>query len=277
MITASIVLYRTNMAQLETAIKSYSPRENRLLFLVDNSPERTVMPPALSGGSIEYIFTGENVGYGTGHNIAIKKALALGSDYHVVLNPDTRFEPDVIDGLEKFMDENQDCGHVMPKILNPDGEIQHLCKLIPSPVDLIFKRFFLGKIQNRLSYKFRLDFADYNEQMEAPYLSGCFMFFRTAALQDVGLFDERFFMYPEDIDITRRIHAKWRTVYYPKVSIYHEHAAESYKSRRMLKIHVQNMIRYFNKWGWIFDKERRAVNTKILSQLGWGKTGRRIK
>ena len=93
------------------------------------------------------------------------------------------------------------------------------------------------------------------------------MFFRTAVLQKVGLFDERFFMYPEDIDITRRIHKYFRTLYYPQVAVYHDHAKESYVTRRMLWIHIKNLIKYFNKWGWFFDKERQEINRKTLENL----------
>jgi hypothetical protein len=70
-------------------------------------------------------------------------------------------------------------------------------------------------------------------------------------------------MYPEDIDLTRRIHQKFRTVFYPEVSIVHHHAQSSYVNFKMLILHTWNMIKYFNKWGWFFDKERREVNKKL--------------
>ena len=92
----------------------------------------------------------------------------------------------------------------MPKVYYPNGELQYLCKLIPTPFDLMFKRFLPSSIVERRMIKFQLRFTKYNKIMNVPYLSGCFMFFRISALQDIGLFDERFFMYPEDIDITRR-------------------------------------------------------------------------
>lgn len=89
--------------------------------------------------------------------------------------------------------------------------------------------------------------------------------------QKVGLFDERFFMYPEDIDITRRMHRWYRTMFVPSVTIVHAHRAASYKNKKMLKIHMVNMIKYFNKWGWIVDKERSAWNRKLLDELGYKK------
>lgn len=100
------------------------------------------------------------------------------------------------------------------------------------------------------------------------------MFFRVEALKDVGLFDERFFMYPEDIDITRRMHAKYRTMFYPFVSIVHAHAAASKTNKKMLKIHILNMIKYFNKWGWLFDKERKQFNAQLQREISSSKIGK---
>ena len=241
MITASIVLYKTPRVFFKTCSL------NKI---------------------IEYI-PHENTGYGASHNIAIRKAIEMNSDYHVVLNPDIRFDPDVLKSLYNYMEEHKEIGHVMPKIVNESGEIQYLCKLLPSPFDLIFKRFLPKTITKKATYKFQLRFSDYDKEMDVPYLSGCFMFFRTSALTEVNGFDERFFMYPEDIDITSRIHRNWRTVYYPRVFVYHLHAAESYHSKKMLLIHIQNMIKYFNKWGWFFDNERKKFNKETLQKLNY--------
>ena len=79
--------------------------------------------------------------------------------------------------------------------------------------------------------------------MNIPYHQGSFMFFRTACFHIVGLFDERFFMYPEDIDITRRMHKHYKTMFWPGVTIVHAHRAASYKSKKMLIIHMKNMIK----------------------------------
>ena len=98
---------------------------------------------------------------------------------------------------------------------------------------------------------------------------GSFMFFRVACFEKVGLFDERFFMYPEDIDITRRMHRYYRTMFWPEVTIVHAHKAESYKNPKMLRIHIVNIIRYFNKWGWFCDKERTLWNRRLLQELSY--------
>lgn len=115
--------------------------------------------------------------------------------------------------------------------------------------------------------KYLLKHLDDTATWDIPYHQGSFMFLRKDALKAAGLFDERFFMYPEDIDLTRRIHRHYRTLYWPGVTITHSHRAASYHSPRMLWIHVTNMIRYFNKWGWLRDEERRRMNDAISRYL----------
>ena len=269
MITASIVLYNTPKFQVETVLKSVLDSKSiEKLYVIDNSPNDWWRCLEKTSTIIRYVYN-ENTGYGASHNLAMRKAVEEGSSYHVVLNPDLKFDSNVIQALYEFMEAHKDVGHVMPKILNQEGELQYLCKLVPSPFDLIFKRFLPKSFSKKSSYKFQLKFADYDKEMDVPYLSGCFMFFRMEAVKKVNGFDERFFMYPEDIDITRRIHRFYRTVYYPKVFVYHLHAAESYHSRKMLKVHIQNMIKYFNKWGWFIDSERNHFNKETLEKLDY--------
>ncbi|WP_302575450.1 glycosyltransferase family 2 protein [uncultured Duncaniella sp.] len=266
MITASIVTFHTKHDELTRLIECVRKSSIDHLYIIDNSSNDELREFIKSHESIHYIHS-LNLGYGSGHNIAIRKSIEIGADYHVVLNPDIYWGGDVIGELTKYMDRNPDVGQVMPKVFYPDGRLQYLCKMCPSPMDLIFKRFFPSKLTEKRLHKFQLRSTRYDKPMNVPYLSGCFMFFRVEALKDVGLFDERFFMYPEDIDITRRMHAKYRTMFYPFVSIVHAHAAASKTNKKMLKIHILNMIKYFNKWGWLFDKERKQFNAQLQREI----------
>ena len=92
------------------------------------------------------------------------------------------------------------------------------------------------------------------------------MFLRTEAVLKARLFDERYFMYPEDIDLTRTIHRDYITLYWPQITIIHNHERGSYKNPHLLKVHIKNMCLYFNKWGWFCDKERRLFNRLTLQQ-----------
>jgi len=170
------------------------------------------------------------------------------------------------------MDLNTDVGLIMPKVFYPNGELQYLCKLIPTPVDILFRWLLPSALFKKRDNRFKLLFSNYNKTMNVPYLSGCFMFFRINILNDIGFFDERFFMHFEDLDLSRRIHEKYRTMYFPFVSIVHAHAASHRKNLKMMLIGLKSAIKYFNKWGWWFDKGRRQFNSRILGELGFEKS-----
>jgi len=273
-INISIVLFKNDMDLVQKAIYSftYATLINKI-YLIDNSPTDILSCLASLDSRIEYIFNNANLGFGKAHNIALKRSIEENISYHLVLNPDVYFEGGVLEELYHFMESNPDVGLVMPKVLYPDGTLQYLCKLLPTPLDLFGRRFLnfgpFKKIVEKRNEIYELRFTGYDKIMEVPYLSGCFMFIRTEVLKKVGLFDERFFMYLEDTDLSRRIHRIAKTVYYPYVHIYHEYGKGSYKSLKLLYYHIKSAIKYFNKYGWFFDKEREEINKKILKKLGW--------
>ena len=188
----------------------------------------------------------------------------------MILNPDVYFEKGVLEKLFSFMEKNPEFGSVMPKVLFPDGSLQYLCRLLPDPYDIILRKInlkILSPFFNRRKSRYELKFADYNKIMNVPYLSGCFMFVRTEVFEKTGIFDERFFLYFEDIDLARRIHKSYPTVYYPEAVIYHNYERGSNKDMFLLKHLISSGVKYFNKWGWFFDKERRLINSQALENL----------
>ena len=263
MITVSIVIYNSPEADLRTIISCVDRSRVSRIYVIDNASDDSLKFLIENfSEKVTYIQGQGNVGYGAAHNIAIRQAIRQGAKYHLVVNPDIDFKEGVIEAMASYMDANPDVGQMIPKIVYPNGELQYACNLIPTPFDLLFRR-----LAPAMKSKFRLQFTGYNKIMNVPYHHGCFMFFRVAALNEIGLFDERFFMYPEDIDMTRRMHEKYATLYYPDVQVTHAHAAESRKSLKMLCIHIVNLIRYFNKWGWFFDRKRRETNKKVLKEI----------
>ena len=264
-LSVSIVTYHTDLNELECCLQSLKSPIVDTIYVIDNSNQSYIANFCSTKEKVIYLGS-DNVGYGAGHNKAIKQTLAKNRDYHLVLNSDVRFEPKVLESLIEYMDKNSDIGQVQPKITYPNGELQYTVRMLPTPKDLIFRRFLPQRIIQKNDYRYLLKFANHNQEMNVPYHQGSFMLFRCDALRTIGLFDERFFMYPEDIDITRRMHRHYRTMYYPSVSIIHDHRAASYKNGRMLRIHMVNMIRYFNKWGWLIDSERRQFNRHLLPQ-----------
>ena len=273
MLTASIVLYNTPRAQIDAVMQSVCCSSSvQTLYIIDNSPndkwrilEKEYADSAIQ---IRYIHNA-NLGYGASHNLAMQEAIEAGSAYHVVLNPDIYFAPDVLPALVQYMNTNTDVGYILPKVVYPNGEMQYLCKLLPTPFDLIFRRFLpKTKLLDKLNDRYELRMSGYDQIMNPPCLSGCFMFMNLTVLKEHNLFfDDGYFMYCEDFDLIRRIHRVAKTIYYPYVSIVHNHAKASYKSRKMLIAHIKSAIKYFNKFGWFFDKERCEMNIKILEEI----------
>lgn len=270
MLTVSIVVHNTRPLQLLTALGCLL-RSNDVgtVYVIDNSPGRqlaNILPPDTR---VTYRHV-DNRGFGAGHNVAIREILATGAPgYHLVMNADVCWgaDEDPIKTLLDYMDSHPDVALVQPKILYPDGMLQYSCRMLPTPLDLVIKRFLPRPIGTRRMERYLLAHHDHDCQLNSPYLTGSFMLFRVDALRECGLFDERFFMYPEDIDITRRLHRHWKTMYWPGTTVIHEHAAASRVNRRLLKVHIVNMIRYFNKWGWIADRERRQMNRRLLRSI----------
>jgi GT2 family glycosyltransferase len=268
-ISASIVVYKNHPDVLKKTITSFLESvPDGPLYLIDNSP-RDAARHLVSSPRIRYFHNGKNIGFGRAHNIALKEAMQNCVRYHLVLNPDVYFDKEAIPKLFRFMESNPDIGLTMPKVLYPDGRLQRLCKLLPTPGGLILRRFFnfMKEKRDQYNYHYELQHSGYNKIMDVPFLSGCFMFLRKEALQKTGVFDESIFLYSEDTDLSRRIHRQWRTVYYPEVTIYHHHEKQSYKSWRLLFHHVRSAIKYFNKWGWWDDPEREQINRSTLSKL----------
>ncbi len=266
-VTASVVLYKTNSEDIYNILTSLtgSPLISTI-FIVDNSPEMVDFDFS-NFENVKYIKS-DNIGYGAGHNLVLNKIVNQ-SSYHLVLNPDVTFSPLIINKLIEKMQSDHKIGLLMPKILNNEHLTQKLCKLIPNPINLFIRRFKFPLISDSLSCynsKYEMDFADYNLDINSPTLSGCFMFIRVRVLLNTGFFDERFFMYLEDVDFSRRIHEQWKTIYFPHVVAYHTHAKSSYKSLYMLYLHLLSSFKYFNKWGWFFDKKRVHYNKIAVDQ-----------
>lgn len=267
MITASIVTFHTGHKDLTRLIDCVMKSPIDKLFIIDNSSNDELREFVSDNRKIHYIHS-INLGYGSGHNVAIRKSIEEGSDYHVVLNPDIYWSGDVIGELVRYMDANPDVGQVMPKIVYPDGGTQFLCKLLPTPFDLIGRRFIPVKsYQYKHDYDYELHWTGYDKIMEVPSLSGCFMFMRVSVLKRTGGFDERYFMYAEDLDLCRRIGEGSRTMFFPGVSVVHEYEKGSYKNKKLLKYHIKSIIKYFNKWGWFYDPRRAKKNSECLSQI----------
>ncbi|MDE5869326.1 MAG: glycosyltransferase, partial [Muribaculaceae bacterium] len=168
MITASVVLYNTPKEEIDQILGSLEDSSVDLVYVIDHSETEESRPIVEKFKKCRYE-RHKNGGYGTGHNRGIRKALSAGSKYHAVINPDVFWNEDVIRELADFMDKEPECGLVMPRILFPNGEIQYLCKLLPTPMDLIGRRFIpLKGYTERHNFYYEMRWSGYDRVMEIP-------------------------------------------------------------------------------------------------------------
>ena len=276
MISASIVTYNTPLTELDSCYKALSGGRVARLYIIDNARQEMVRKWCDKRsrerkdhqGAPEIIYIpSANHGYGTAHNIALTAELTdtriAECPYHLVMNSDVEFRPEIIAEIEAYMDSHPRVGTLQPRLMSPSGEEQNSCRSLPHPSDLFIKRFMPSKRFSERRSRYMLSSHDRTKTWNIPFHQGSFMFLRKEALRDVGLFDERFFLYAEDVDLSRRLHSRWLTLYWPKVTVTHFHRASSYHSLRMMLIHTVSMMRYFNKWGWHSDPERDSFNAAI--------------
>lgn len=269
MVTASIVLFKQTYTEIKSLLDGLDQSGINTLFIIDNSPFNALEKEIkVNHPNIKYIHQAHNPGFGAAHNIAFKEAMSLGSQYHFVVNPDVLLKDNVVTSLVDFLEDHPEVGMVMPQILNTDGTVQYLPKFLPTPISF-YKRILYRKFNLFTSFVAKFELRDVPPDLtyDTPVISGCFTLFRISALQEIGLYDDRFFMYLEDWDISRRMNKKYRTVYYPEAAIVHGYEAGSSKSYGLFKVHIRSIRAYFGKWGWFFDRERSRVNERTRKQF----------
>lgn len=266
-VSGSVVLYKAgaeDVCALLDCVKNQSISVN--FVVVDNSPTSELCEIVQSYGYF-YLHLPSNPGFGSAHNLAFRHC--HDSHFHFVVNPDVHFERNCFELMAQYLDAHQDVVCAVPKVIYPDGRLQRLCKLLPTPLNL-FARRFLPRLADHLDVKFEMQCFGYDAVAEIPYVSGCFMALRQTTVQAVGGFDENFFMYLEDTDLSRRLTGKGKVVFLPFVVIIHEFSKASYRNWKLLAAHISSAVYYFNKWGWFFDAERRRVNREAMIRLRKG-------
>ncbi|CAI0798086.1 dTDP-Rha:alpha-D-GlcNAc-pyrophosphate polyprenol, alpha-3-L-rhamnosyltransferase [Serratia grimesii] len=262
-IVASIVLFNHSYEQVEETLTSLLNEQCvGKIVLVNNGGADWAA--SLGNDRIGYIHSTINGGFGHAHNLCMSSYLDR-CDYFLICNPDISFEAGALARLYNFAHKE---GHqfVSPRIRYSDGRFQHSCRLLPTPANLFLRRF-LPKWGSKMDVAYELHQADYEQTFAVPSVSGCFMLLKSTLLGQLGGFDERYFMYMEDVDLCRRALKLTDIVYFSGTTITHVFGKGSYKSLTLLGYHMHSAILYFNKWGWIFDRERCHYNQKYLKTI----------
>ncbi len=262
-ISCSVVCYHTHLGVLNRLLESVkqSDLKGLKLTVVDNANE-TELQAFCTEKQIGYLNSGANLGYGAGHNLVLRQNKGM-AEYHLVLNPDVYFDAGLLSTLVKTYKNLEQAAMAIPKVRYPNGQIQYLSKRLPTAMDLIGRRFLSGIFKKWASKQrevYEMRDMNYETDFCTPTVSGCFMFFSDNLLQQTNGFDERFFLYLEDVDFSRRASAYGFNYHLGHLEIYHDYQKSSYKSLKPLWLHISSAVKYFNKYGWIFDRERHRIN-----------------
>lgn len=252
LVTGSVVTFN-NISTIEATLRSVREHTKGVpfhLYVIDNSSR---------DGTVEYVNSIDpqaeilrihwNVGFGAGHNLVLPRLARNGSKYHVIINPDIVLEEDAITKMAHYMDEHPDVVMLSPRIVFPaTHEDQVLGKRNPSMIYLAASRLRRGAIAKKLLSDYAMLDHNMDEPFEIENATGCFMFIRTEALQKIGGFDERYFLYFEDCDITRMLAKEGRVLYYPHAVVGHVWNRESKKDMKLARVQIESMFKYFWKW-----------------------------
>ncbi len=183
----------------------------------------------------------QNLGFSKANNQGIKKSTG---EYILLLNPDTVVEDDTFSKVVDFMDEHQEAGALGVKMVDGAGKFLPESKRgLPTPEAAFYKMFGISSMfpRSKRFSKYHLGYLDENKIHEVEILSGAFMLLRKKVLDEIGLLDETFFMYGEDIDLSYRvIKAGYKNYYFPKTRIIH------YKGESTKKSSVNYVLVFYN-------------------------------
>jgi len=249
-VSASIVLFNEDFDILKQTIDCFLkialPKK---LFLIDNTV-RSLFKDQFKHPDIEYISSGKNIGFGAGHNAIIER-IKDQSSFHLVLNPDVLFQPEVISTLMVKLEQDSQLAMIAPKVLFPNGDYQFSCRRYPRLKELLGRRFgFLKPFFKKIIFKGQYQDVDLKNAFYAEYITGCFHLYKTADFVALKGFDERYFLYMEDVDICKKIDAAGKKkMYDPEVEIKHVLKKGSSKNIALFFRHSFSAIKYFLKWG----------------------------
>ena len=271
-LSIGVVCYNSPLNEMQSLLNSlensikYLRRHYELpvipVFIIDNSNDLNVLSELclrenqrLETSKVElHRLAGHgNIGYGRAHNLALQ---VIDSDFHLILNPDVTLEEDALFLALNRMTENGQIKALSPNATDSHGKKQYLCKSYPSVFTLLIRGLGFAALKKlfseRLSFYENWDFPEDEPTEKEMLLGGCFLLVETRTLKAVNGFDERYFLYFEDFDLSIRIGRFGKLVYAPEVRITHSGGNASSKGFWHVTRFLISGIRFFNTHGWSF-------------------------
>ena len=266
LVKISIVIVNYNTARLTAACLESILKDNwdvdAEIFVVDNgSSDGSVEMLEEQYPQVRLIANGENLGFARANNLALREAKGK---YVLILNPDTVLPPGTLQKVIRFMDIHPKIGVLGPKLVKADGSMDLACRRsFPTVLDVYLRLLGVDRLfpKSKLFGHYNLLYLDPSKSYEVDSVAGAFMLVRRQAIDEVGLFDERFFMYAEDLDWCYRFKlAGWKVFYLADVEVLH------YKGKSTRQ-EYSRMIREFYKAGFQLYQKYHAENSSLL--LDW--------
>lgn len=250
-LSISVVTYNSEkeILNLLKSIYKFSSNISFKVFVIDNdSKDGTVKLIENNYPEVEIVKSKKNIGFGRAHNLILER---IESEFHLIINPDVIITSQVIKNLVSYLKKHKEAVIATPKILNPDGSVQSLPKKDPKFIYMLAGK--LEKYSNFFS-KIRKKYTMSKEELTAKkpfcidFCTGCFMMIRTKIFKKLKGFDDGFFMYLEDADLSRRARKYGKIVFLPNETIVHFWRRESARKLKFFFTHLKSMIKYLIKW-----------------------------
>lgn len=252
-LTFSIVAYKNYNQIINTvnSINRFTPNYSKEIIVVDNTENNsaegysTEIKKLKKLANVIFIANNVNLGFGKANNIALQRARG---NFFVICNPDILLIEDSFEKIIPYMLKNPEVGAVIPRLIDKNHKIETVYRRNLTPYDVIIRYFHpFNLFSKRRAYHTMQD-MDYSQPFRVPFGQGSFLVIRTKLMKKLNGFDERYFMYVEDADLCRRINEVSTLEYFPYTSVIHLWEKGSHKNLKLMRWHLEALVKYFYKW-----------------------------